>query len=98
MQIILHMFSIAFDTSTAVYNYSNFENSIQVQKALKDDAPKSVKSLLVHPDNVRVVIEQLRFRYCRSEILIRCQLQEVKEIQPISESTIDRIVPLAVNV
>ena len=47
---------------------------------------------------MRVVMKQLCFRYGRSEILIQCQLQQVKEIQPISESAIDRIVPFALKV
>ena len=48
---------------------------VWLQKALKGDAQESVKSLLIHPGNVRVVVEQFRFRYSRSEILIRRQLQ-----------------------
>ena len=92
------MFSTAFNNSTTVYGYNNFENCVRLQRALKGDARESVKSLLIHPDNVNMVMEQLRFRYGRPEMLIRCQLQQVKEIQPIGESAIDRLVPFAVKV
>ena len=92
------MFSTAFEQSTAVYNYNNFENCLRLQKALKGEARECVKSLLIHPDNVSMVLEQLRFQYGRPEMLIRCQLQQVKEIQPISENTVDKLVPFAVKV
>ncbi|XP_065361998.1 uncharacterized protein LOC135955572 [Calliphora vicina] len=92
------MFSTAFNQSTAVYNYNNFENCLRLQKALKGDARECVKSLLIHADNVSMVIEQLCFQYGRPEMLIRCQLQQVKEISPISESAVDKLVPFAVKV
>lgn len=92
------MFSTAFNQSTAVYNYTNFENCLRLQKALKGEARECVKSLLIHPDNVSMVIEQLCFQYGRPEMLIRCQLQQIKEIAPISESAVDKLVPFAVKV
>ena len=92
------MFSTAFNHSTAAYQYNNFENCLRLQKALKGEARESVKSLLIHPDNVSMVMEQLCFQYGRPEMLIRCQLQQVKEILPIGENAIDKLVPFAVKV
>ncbi|XP_065356291.1 uncharacterized protein LOC135950688 [Calliphora vicina] len=69
-----------------------------LQKALKGDARECVKSLLIHSDNVGMVMEQLCFQYGRPEMLIRCQLQPVKEIASISESAVDKLLPFAVKV
>lgn len=92
------MFSTAFIQTTAVYQYNNFENCLRLQKALKGNARESVKSLLIHPDNVNAIMEQLRAQYGRPEMLIRCQLQQVKEIQPIGENAMDKLVLFSVKV
>ncbi|KAH8269875.1 hypothetical protein KR026_001740, partial [Drosophila bipectinata] len=73
-------------------------NNQRLLKALKDEARETVKSLLIHPANVRAVMEQLRFRFGRPEQLIRSQLNSVREVQPISEQQLARIVPFATRV
>ncbi|XP_073843555.1 uncharacterized protein [Musca autumnalis] len=92
------MFSTAFEHSTAAYQYNNFENCLRLQKALKGDARECVKSLLIHPDNVNTVMEQLKFQYGRPEFLIRGQLKQVREIPSISENAVEKLVPFAIKV
>ncbi|XP_073820609.1 uncharacterized protein [Musca autumnalis] len=92
------MFSTAFEHSTAAYQYNNFENCLRLQKALKGDARECVKSLLIHPDNVDTVMEQLKFQYGRPELLIRGQLKQVREIPSISENAVEKLVPFAIKV
>ncbi|XP_073831631.1 uncharacterized protein [Musca autumnalis] len=92
------MFSTAFEHSTAAYQYNNFENCLRLQKALKCDARECVKSLLIHPDNVNTVMEQLKFQYGRPELLIRGQLKQVREIPSISENAVEKLVPFAIKV
>ncbi|XP_067623360.1 uncharacterized protein [Eurosta solidaginis] len=92
------IFYTAFTESTAVYGYSNFENNQRLQRSLKGEARESVKSLLIHPNNVSNIIEQLKFRFGRPEQLIRSQLARVKEIAPIAENAMVKIVPFASNV
>jgi len=65
---------------------------------LKDEARETVKSLLIHHGNVSAVVEQLRFRFGRPEQLIRSQLNSVREVPPISEQHLARIVPFATRV
>ncbi|XP_036346952.1 uncharacterized protein LOC118756290 [Rhagoletis pomonella] len=89
------LFSNAFIQSTAAYGYTNLENNQRLLKCLKGEAREVVKSLLIHPDNVASVMEQLQFRFGRPESLIRSQLQLVKEINPISESAIEKLIPFA---
>ncbi|XP_065363858.1 uncharacterized protein LOC135957111 [Calliphora vicina] len=92
------MFLSALEHSTAAYSYNNFENCLRLQKALKGEARECVKSLLIHPNNVPTVIEQLKLQYGRPELLIRCQLQQMKEVQPIAENAIDKLVPYSIKV
>lgn len=92
------IFYTAFLQSTSSYNYTNLENNQRLQKSLTGEARESVKSLLIHPDNVFAIIEQLRFRFGRPEQLIRSQLNQVREIAPISETALSRLVPFATKV
>ncbi|XP_036347953.1 uncharacterized protein LOC118757339, partial [Rhagoletis pomonella] len=92
------IFYTAFTESTAVYAYSDFENNQRLHRCLKGEARETVKSLLIHPSNVNNVIEQLKFRFGRPEQLIRSQLAQVREIAPISESGMAKLVPFATKV
>ncbi|XP_043661589.1 uncharacterized protein LOC122625564 [Drosophila teissieri] len=79
------IFSCAFVETTRAYNCTDLENNQRLLKALKDEAREAVKALLIHPGNVSAVMEQLRFRFGRPEQLIHSQLNNVREVQPISE-------------
>ncbi|XP_070134695.1 uncharacterized protein [Drosophila bipectinata] len=92
------IFNCSFVETTQAYNCTDLENNQRLLKALKDEARETVKSLLIHPANVRAVMEQLRFRFGRPEQLIRSQLNSVREVQPISEQQLERIVPFATRV
>lgn len=51
------MFSSTYAESTAVYNYTNLENSMRLQKSLKGQARDAVKCMMIHADNVNMVME-----------------------------------------
>ncbi|XP_044573579.1 uncharacterized protein LOC123257719 [Drosophila ananassae] len=92
------IFLCAFTETTAAYRCTQLENNQRLVKALKGDARETVKSLLIHPSNVEAVMEQLQFRYGRPGLLIRSQLDSVRDVQPIQEANIARIVPFATKV
>ncbi|XP_017486631.1 PREDICTED: uncharacterized protein LOC108375062, partial [Rhagoletis zephyria] len=92
------VFYAAFMESTAAYGYSNFDNNQRLQKCLKGDARETVKSLLIHPNNVGCIIEQLKFRFGRPGQLVRSQLAQVKEIAPIPENLLSKLIPFATKV
>ncbi|XP_017469671.1 PREDICTED: uncharacterized protein LOC108361547 [Rhagoletis zephyria] len=92
------LFINAFAQSTSAYGYTYLENNQRLQKCLKGEARETVKSLLIYPDHVDTVIEQLRFRFGRPEQLIQSQLSVVKDITPISESGVERLIPFATKV
>ncbi|XP_067628641.1 uncharacterized protein [Eurosta solidaginis] len=87
------LFSGSFTQSFAAYGYTNLENNQRLLKSLKGEAREVVKSLLIHPNNVNAVMEELRFRFGRPESLISSQLQQLKGISPISESAIEKLIP-----
>ncbi|XP_036322216.1 uncharacterized protein LOC118736235 [Rhagoletis pomonella] len=84
--------------STAAYGYSNFDNNQRLQKCLKGDARKTVKSLLIHPNNVGCITEQLKFRFGRPEQQVRSQLAQVKEKAPIPANLLSKLIPFATKV
>ncbi|XP_054085566.1 uncharacterized protein LOC128921580 [Zeugodacus cucurbitae] len=92
------MFAAAFEQSTATYNYTNFENNQRLQRCLQGEARETVHSLLIHPDNVPAIMDMLRFRFGRPELLIRSQLRQVREMPYITESAVDKIIPFSVKV
>ncbi|KAH8295526.1 hypothetical protein KR054_010262, partial [Drosophila jambulina] len=92
------IFLCAFTETTEAYQCTELENNQRLVKALRGEARAAVKSLLIHPKNVKAVMEQLQFRYGRPELLIRSQLESVRDVQPILEANIARIVPFATKV
>ncbi|XP_043862794.1 uncharacterized protein LOC120457848 isoform X2 [Drosophila santomea] len=92
------IFSCAFVETTRAYNCTDLENNQRLLKALKNEAREAVKALLIHPGNVSAVMEQLGFRFGRPEQLIRSQLNNVREVQPISEHNLAKIIPFATRV
>lgn len=85
------LFYTAYCQSTAAYGYTNFENNQRLQKCLKGEAKEIVLSLLIHPDNVNAVIEQLKFRFGRPEQLIHSQLKRVRELPFINENNLTKL-------
>lgn len=92
------LFFTAYTQSTATYGYTNFENNQRLQKCLKGDTKEMMKSLLIHPDNVNAVIEQLKFRFGRPEQLIHSQLKKVKELPFINPNNLTKLVPFSTKV
>ncbi|XP_070142059.1 uncharacterized protein [Drosophila kikkawai] len=81
------IFNCAFAETPQAYNCTDLENNQRL-----------LKSLLIHPGNVSAVMENLRFRFGRPEQLIRSQLNSVREVPPISEQHLAKIVPFATRV
>ncbi|TMW46420.1 hypothetical protein DOY81_008500, partial [Sarcophaga bullata] len=74
------LFFVAYTQSASAYGYNNFDNNQRIKNSLKGETKEMMKSLLIHPDNVNVVIDQLKFCFGRPEQLIDSQLKKVKEL------------------
>ncbi|XP_054091373.1 uncharacterized protein LOC128922983 [Zeugodacus cucurbitae] len=85
------MFIVAFKETTNMFAYTNVENLLRLQKALKGDARSKVESLLIHPSSVNAVISSLQFHYGRPELLIRSQLAKIRTFPSITSGKIHEI-------
>ena len=92
------VFLTAYVQSTTAYRYNNFENNQRLLKALRGEAKKAVKCLLIHPDNVTNAVEQLRLKFGRPNQLIHSQLREVRELPQLSENSLSKLPDFATKV
>ncbi|XP_055626949.1 uncharacterized protein LOC129768996 isoform X2 [Toxorhynchites rutilus septentrionalis] len=67
-----------FEYTTTTCGYTHGENMVRLQRCLRGRALESVRSRLVFPAAVPQVIETLRMRYGRPELLINALLQKVR--------------------
>uniref|UniRef100_A0A182HXW8 Uncharacterized protein n=1 Tax=Anopheles arabiensis TaxID=7173 RepID=A0A182HXW8_ANOAR len=72
--------SAHYDYTTEKCGFSNWENMIRLQKALKGPALEVVRSRLVLPEVVPQVIATLRSRYGRPEHLITALIGKVRRM------------------
>lgn len=69
-----------YEYTTASCGYTDGENMLRLQRCLKGPALETVRSRLVLPAAVPQVIEALRMRYGRPELLINALLEKVRTI------------------
>lgn len=92
------IFIAAFKQSTEAFGYTPLQNVFRLQKCLKGPAYEAVQFLLINPNNVNDIIAALEFRFGRPEALAHSQREKIREIPAISESRIDRLIPLSSSV
>lgn len=78
------MFSVAFRETTQMNSYSQLENLLRLQKALKGKARQQVESLLIHPSSVDAAMKTLECHYGRPELLIRSQITKARAFPPVT--------------
>ncbi|XP_055633594.1 uncharacterized protein LOC129773943 [Toxorhynchites rutilus septentrionalis] len=69
-----------YEYTTRACGYNDGENMVRLQRSLKGQALESVRNRLVLPSAVPNVIEALRLRYGRPELLINAILHKVRSI------------------
>ncbi|XP_058456811.1 uncharacterized protein LOC131434173 [Malaya genurostris] len=69
-----------FNYTTKACGYTDGENMVRLQRCLKGHVLETVRSRLVLPQAVPHVIETLRMRYGRPEVLINSLLRDVRAI------------------
>lgn len=92
------LFYANFKDSTNEFNYNHRHNLMRLQKCLTGDAREAVASLLIYPNDVPKVIEELEFRFGRPDLLVRSQLQIVQKFPPISAKRLEQIITFATKV
>ena len=68
------LFISSYEQSTALCGFTNQDNLLRLQNALKGDARDKVRALLTLLGTVPFIIDSLRNRYGRPELIIDCQI------------------------
>lgn len=74
-----------YNNSNALCGYTDEENQVRLQKCLKGNARKVVRSLLIMPQNVNNVMKLLESRFGRPEQIIMLLLNDIKKLPQIRE-------------
>lgn len=92
------MFVSYYKQSTEACKFSNAENLCRLMKCLRGDAKESVVALLIHPDNVKEVIETLEFMFGRPEKIIHEMIDKAKQIKAPRENQLETLLSYATAV
>ena len=71
------------------------QNLMRLHKALQSEARLAVTSLLIFPENVPLVIEELEFHFGRPELLVCSELNKLQAVVKISDNHLENILPFA---
>nr|XP_023013523.1 uncharacterized protein LOC111503461 [Leptinotarsa decemlineata] len=78
------MFISLYQRSTETCAYSDEENLLRLQKALKNEALDAVKPLFVSPDNLNDILKTLEARFGRPEFIMESMMNKVKLLPPVN--------------
>uniref|UniRef100_A0A182JIZ3 Peptidase aspartic putative domain-containing protein n=1 Tax=Anopheles atroparvus TaxID=41427 RepID=A0A182JIZ3_ANOAO len=92
------IFIASFESSTDLCGFSDEENMLRLQKALSGKALDAVRSRLLHPANLKSVIETLRMLFGRPEIIIHQIMQQIRKIPAPRLERMESIVNFGVAV
>lgn len=92
------LFISNFDRSTELCRFSDEENLIRLQRALKGKALDAVKSLLIQPNCVQRVIATLKMLFGRPELIIHTLLQRIHSTPAPKAEKLESIVDFALAV
>ncbi|XP_055622051.1 uncharacterized protein LOC129765665 [Toxorhynchites rutilus septentrionalis] len=74
------MFISAYKNSTSMCGFSDGENLMRLQRCLKGNALEAVRSHLLMPESVPIVLSTLTTLYGRPELIVQVLLAKVKSI------------------
>lgn len=77
--------------TTSLCGFSDSENLERLNKCLKDKAHDIVKSLLIMPECVTEIIDTLREKFGRPELIARATLAEVRAEPPIRHDKLEAL-------
>ncbi|XP_058456625.1 uncharacterized protein LOC131434022 [Malaya genurostris] len=72
------LFLSCYQNSTEMCGYSQGENLMRLQRCLKGNALEAVRSYLMQPSSVQLIIDTLRTLYGRPELIINSLLTKVR--------------------
>ncbi|XP_037812488.1 uncharacterized protein LOC119604106 isoform X1 [Lucilia sericata] len=92
------LFFATYQQTTEICGFSDSENLLRLRNSLEGDALKAVRNLLFHASCVPQIIETLRIKFGRPEIVLNILLKRVRELSPIKENKLESLVDFALEV
>ncbi|XP_031337274.1 uncharacterized protein LOC116166463 [Photinus pyralis] len=91
-------FIFQYENSTAICGYTKEENQCRLQKCLKGNARTIVESLLILPRNADKIIDMLRKRFGRPELIVFMLLDRIRNFPVVKEDKLDMFINFSDNV
>ncbi|XP_053686561.1 uncharacterized protein LOC128736105 [Sabethes cyaneus] len=91
-------FIAAYERTTRMCAFRNDELLDRLERSLYDKALNSVKSLLLHPDNVPVIMNRLKTLFGNPEFIVETMVNKVKMMPPPKAEKLETIVDFGVAV
>ncbi|KAL7723791.1 hypothetical protein ACLKA6_000406 [Drosophila palustris] len=92
------LFIANYTDTTNAFQYDNRQNLIRLHKCLTGEAKEAVAPMMIYPEDVPSIIEELQFRFGRPELLIHTQLSKIKEFPKIAYNKPEQIISLSTKV
>ncbi|XP_058816165.1 uncharacterized protein LOC131679452 [Topomyia yanbarensis] len=92
------IFLSMFNSTTAMCGFTEDENLVRLQRSLKGKAYEAVKCRLMHPGNVRGVMDTLRMLYGQPEVIVHSLIAKISSLPSIREDRLETLVDFAVHV
>uniref|UniRef100_A0A182PWS1 Uncharacterized protein n=1 Tax=Anopheles epiroticus TaxID=199890 RepID=A0A182PWS1_9DIPT len=85
------MFITAFERSTATCGFTDDENLLRLQQALRGPALESVDHMLLLPDGLTEVLDILRTEYGRPDLIVDSLVDKVRRLPPVIAERLDTL-------
>ncbi|XP_053667845.1 uncharacterized protein LOC128718201 [Anopheles marshallii] len=86
------LFLSTFRRSTRTFGFSEDENILRLQSALRGKALRMVQSRLRHTDHLDEIIDALEKAYGRADVLVNTLLEQIREAPPIKTEKLDSFI------
>ncbi|XP_049300541.1 uncharacterized protein LOC125774305 [Anopheles funestus] len=85
------LFIATYERSTILCGFSDDENLIRLQRALRGPALESVDHLMLLPDGLAGVIEILRTEYGRPDLIVDSLVEKVRRLPPVRNDRLETL-------
>ncbi|XP_053690937.1 uncharacterized protein LOC128739468 [Sabethes cyaneus] len=92
------IFLSMFDSTTNMCGFTEEENLVRLQKSLHGKAYEAVKCRLMHPGNVKGVMDTLRMLYGQPEVIVHSLIGKISSLPVVREDRLETLVDFAVIV
>ncbi|XP_049291206.1 uncharacterized protein LOC125768064 [Anopheles funestus] len=92
------VFESSFYETTELCGFSDGENIVRLQQALKGDALKAVQGRLRNAANLKEVMEELKTSFGRPEIIVQTLLSQIRRQVPPKTEKLESLIQFAISV